>query len=117
METGAFREAHQFQVPVQMVQTHIHTGKLPVEKSFLNWNGEAMALTNMKVKDGGTDRMLRFVNYSGADHMLTIEKDDTFEEIYRSNIIEETLEVLSADEKGEYKIPVRGYEIITLGMK
>ena len=49
--------------------------------------------------------------------MLIIEKDDTFEEIYRSNIIEETLEVLSTDEKGEYKIPVRGYEIITLGMK
>ncbi len=117
VEAGAFKAAHQFQVPVQTVQTDIHEGKLPAEKSFLHWNGEAMALANMKVKDFGTDRMVRFVNYGAAERILTIKKDDTFAELYRSNIIEETLENLCADADGNYKIPVRGYEIITLGMK
>ncbi len=115
--TGAFKSAHQFQVPVQAVQTDVHTGKLPAQKSFLNWSGDAMALTNVKVKDGETDRMLRFVNYDGETRMLTIKKDETFTKLYRSNVIEEMLEVLSVDAQGNYNISVRGYEILTLGMK
>ncbi len=116
VEAGAFQHAHQFQVPVQTVQTDIHAGKLPAQNSFLTWEGDAMALTNVKVKDGETDRMLRFVNYGEKERVLTIKKDDTFAELYRSNIIEENLGNLS-EINGEYKIPVRGYEILTLGMK
>lgn len=117
VETGAFRWAHQFQVPVQAMQTDIHVGKLPLQKSYLDWTGEAIALTNCKKKDGDADRMIRFVNYGAKDRILTIQKDESFETLYRSNIIEEELETLQPGANGRYDITVRGYEILTLGMK
>ncbi len=117
IESGAFRYAHQFQVPVQTVQTSIHAGELPLTKSFLQWEAEGIALTNLKVKDGGTDRMARFVNYGAKEQVLTIKKDAAFAELYRSNIVEEELAKIDADSDGTYKIKLRGYEILTVGMR
>lgn len=117
LEAEAYRDAYQFQTPAVVVPTDVHVGKLPLRHSFFRWQGERLAMTNCKGKDNETDRMVRFVNYSGKDSLLTIQKDSGFRELYRSNIIEERKETLHPDAEGYYRIPVGKYEILTLGLK
>jgi len=47
---------------------------------------------------------------------LTIKKTDVIDNLYRSNVIEEKGEKLSFA-NGEWKIEVKPYEIITLGVE
>ena len=117
VEAEAYRYAHQFQTPAVAVPTDVHSGNLPLWYSFFNWSGARLAMTGSKVKDNGSDRMARFVNYSGQDSVLTIKRDDSFRQLYRSNIIEDEGEMLCPDADGFYRIPVGKYEILTLGMK
>lgn len=117
IEAEAYRSAYQFQTPAVVIPTDMHAGDLPLRHSFFSWQGDRLSMTNCKVKDNETDRMVRFVNYSGEESVLTIRKDDRFRELYRSNIIEEQKEMLHPDADGYYRIPVGKYEILTLGMK
>ena len=116
LESGIFRKAYQFQVPVTAVQTKIHGGTLPAAKSWLTWKGEGMMLSNLKEKDQTDDRMARFVNCTGKETVLYLKKEG-FEEAYFSNVIEEKMRALTVEADGWYAIPVRGYEIVTIGMK
>lgn len=126
LESESFRRAYQFQIPVTAVQTGIHAGRLPLEKSWLTWRGAGMMLSNLKQKgyDEGLsgagsekqDRMARFVNCTGKETVLYVKKQG-FEEAYFSNVIEEHVRPLLADADGWYVIPVRGCEIVTIGMK
>ena len=117
VEAEAYRHAHQFQTPAVTAQTGVHTGTLPPRHSFFQWQGNRIAMTSDKVKDTAADRMVRFVNYSDRESLLTIRKDNSFRELYRSNILEEAGETLLPDEDGCYRIPVGKYEILTLGVK
>lgn len=117
VESSSFRSAYRFQVPVTAVQAGVHGGTLPAVKSWLTWEGERMMFSNLKVKDGGSDRMARFVNCSGKETVLRIRKDDSVREAYFSNVVEEELRPLTAGADGWYEIPVRGFEIVTVGMR
>ena len=76
-----------------------------------------MMFSNFKEKGEGTDRMARFVNCSGKETALRIKKDDSFDKLYFSNILEEELSEISAGADGWYELPVRGFEIVTVGMR
>lgn len=117
VESESYREAYQFQVPVTVMQADVHEGKYAPAKSFFTWSGERMMLSNIKAKDNGTDRMARFVNCSGKETVLRIQKDDSFEKAYFSNVIEEEIRELEMNAEGYYEIPVRGFEIVTIGMR
>ncbi|PWM32431.1 MAG: alpha-mannosidase [Clostridiales bacterium] len=117
VESGSYRGAYQFQVPVIAGQTGVHAGTLPAEKSWLDWNGEGVMFSNLKAKGQGTDWMARFVNLSGKDTMIRVRPDAAFEEIYRSNVIEEEGEAVSAAADGWYEIPIGKYGIVTIGMR
>lgn len=126
LESESFQKAYQFQVPFTTVQTGVHSGSLPLEKSWLTWRGEGMMLSNLKQRDQAEcvspsgakqqDRMARFVNCTGKETVLYLKKEG-FEEAYVSNVIEEEVRPLSAGADGWYEIPVRGCEIVTVGMK
>ena len=117
VESNRFRSAYQFQVPYTVAQTKVHAGTLPTEKSWLTWEGERMMFSNFKEKAEGTDRMARFVNCSGEPTVLRIKKDASFETLYFSNILEEEVRPETANADGWYEIPVRGFEIVTVGMR
>ncbi|MBD8933582.1 MAG: alpha-mannosidase [Lachnospiraceae bacterium] len=117
VESNSFRSAYQFQVPYTVAQTKVHAGTLPTEKSWLTWEGERMMFSNLKEKAEGTGRMARFVNCSGEPTVLRIKKDASFETLYFSNILEEEVRPETATADGWYEIPVRGFEIVTVGMR
>ncbi|MBR2950240.1 MAG: alpha-mannosidase [Lachnospiraceae bacterium] len=116
IEAEGYRDAHQFQIPVTVVQTGIHKAKLPACGQFMEWKGDRIAFSGIKCKDNGTDIMARFYNCSGQESVLCIPKRPDFETLYVSNVLEEEVCVLTPGENG-YEIPVKAYEIVTIGLR
>ena len=117
VETNAFREAYDFQVPLTIAQTAVHSGPLaPYCEQFL-WEGDRMMLSNLKIREDGTDRMARFVNCSDRDTVLRIKKTASCETAYFSNILEEELRPLPVGQDGWFELPVRRAEIVTVGLR
>lgn len=120
-ESGAQKEAYLYQTDLLAVQLYGHSlepvqEKAPI-RNFLHWSGTGLNLTGIKAKEKGTDMMIRWVNNLEEKTTLRLEKNAVIRNVYRSNIGEETLEELQAEESGYFTIPVKPYEIITVGVR
>ena len=120
----AMDEARQFQtkllyrqVPMFAWDPVAEHPTLPVEAGFLHWNGEGMNLTGLKKKEKSEDIMVRFVNQSEVPRKVTIYPDEWQKAFYRSNVIEEELEVLTPAPDGSICVEAGPFEIVTLGVK
>ncbi len=114
-ESEAIRELSAFQYPVITTQIFEFSG-VAFDDNILEWSGDCMKATAFKKKMNADDLIIRFVNYSDKVQNLTIKKTDVIDNLYRSNVIEEKGEILK-DENGVWKIDVKPYEIITLGVE
>lgn len=110
-------EAYQFQVPLTACQIFIHKGSLPLEQSYLEWEGQGIYLTGMKNRQDSRDRIVRFMNGTSQVRTLTLKKSDKVSRYYRSNVIEEHLNDLTANENGTITLTVNPYEIVTIGQE
>lgn len=113
--TKAYAMGHQFQTMPALCQTGIHTGTLPVSGSFLKWSGDGLNLTGFKMAQEGTDIIVRFVNETKEPVTLTLDRQEWFDSVYYSNVIEENRGAL-AEENGSYRCEVKPFEIFTLGI-
>ncbi|MDF2543281.1 MAG: alpha-mannosidase [Herbinix sp.] len=110
-------KAYQFQMPLKANQIAVQEGTLPLEKTYLSWKGQGIYLTGFKNKHKSNHRIARFINGSGKEGSLTITKTQDMKAVYRSNVIEERFYDLIADDNGLITIPVKPYEIITIGIE
>ena len=62
------------------------------------------------------DIILRWTNYTNQEQILRVEKTAFIDNLYRSNVIEEKGECISP-ENGAWRITVKPFEIITLGVE
>lgn len=116
-EMDPIAEAYQFQVPLTACQIFIHKGSLPLEQSYLEWEGQGIYLTGMKNRQDSRDRIVRFMNGTSQVRTLTLKKSDKVSRYYRSNVIEEHLNDLTANENGTITLTVNPYEIVTIGLE
>lgn len=116
-EMDPITEAFQFQVPLTACQIFIHKGSLPLEQSYLEWEGQGIYLTGMKNRQDSRDRIVRFMNGTSQVRTLTLKKSDKVSRYYRSNVIEEHLNDLTANENGTITLTVNPYEIVTIGQE
>ena len=114
-DTNVYSELSAFQYPVLITQIFESSGKT-FDGNILKWSGNCLKATAFKNKMNGNDIIMRFVNYSGDVQTLTINKTATVDNLYMSNIIEKKGNALK-DENGVWKIEVKPYEIITLGVE
>ncbi len=114
-ESEAICELSAFQYPVISAQIFDFSGVV-FDNNILEWNGKYLKATAFKKKMNGADIILRWANYSDKEQILTINKTSLIDNLYRSNVIEEKGEILK-DENGVWKIAVKPYEIITLGVE
>lgn len=115
-EFDPIAEAYQFQVPMNTCQLFIHEGSLPLEKSWLEWEGQGIYLTGLKNRQNSCDRIVRFINGSNEVQCLTLKKSDKVSRYYKSNVIEEDLGKL--DKEGEsVRLTVNPFEIVTIGLE
>ena len=114
VESEAFVDAYQFQVPVQSVELSGKGSSLSAEHSFVAWEGHGIQLSAMKKAEDGDDLILRFVNQGNKEAELKIRRKVGWNQIFRSNIVEGKEEELHFDENGEVKVALRGAEIFTV---
>lgn len=115
--SGAYAEAYQFQIPWTAAQTGVHTGQVASTSAPLAWNREELAFSSLKVNPNTGDLMLRWFNMAGTDAELALTSSLPSQGVYKSNILEEEGAVQSFDNHGSFTLPVKPYEILTLGVK
>ena len=131
-ETGtAFEEGYAFQQDLTVTQAGLERaflrkpgqvkpelieGKLPLEMSFLAFEGNAIHMTAFKKGQKKDDLFVRFVNHMEQGEILSFKKEDWMKEVYRSNVIEEKDNVLTPDADGIYHVSLREFEIATFGV-
>ena len=131
-ETGdAFREGYAFQEDLTVEQAGLERaflrkpgqvkpelveGELPLEMSFLAFEGDGIHMTAFKKGQKKDDLFVRFVNNMEHEEVLSFKKEDWMKEVYRSNVIEEKDDVLIPDADGIYHVSLREFEIATFGI-
>lgn len=119
--SGAYEEAAMFQVPWITAMIPKRSAKdcekpLPTCDSLFGWKGKGIYLTGLKKKDGDKTVIVRFFNGTDKEQELILKPPAGFDACYRSDVLEREGDALE-ERKGEYRIPVKPGEIITIGMK
>ncbi|MGP4064221.1 alpha-mannosidase [Oceanobacillus sp. M65] len=115
--TKAYQDAYQFQVPWTVKQTGIHDGELPAAKSFLEWNAPNLAFSSLKVSGQTGDVLTRWFNMTNENNSLLVRTLNGTSSAYKSNVIEEKQETLQSNESSKVQMPVKPYEIVTIGFE
>ena len=131
-ETGdAFREGYAFQEDLTVEQAGLERaflrkpgqvkpelveGELPLEMSFLAFEGDGIHMTAFKKGQKKDDLFVRFVNNMEHEEVLSFKKEDWMKEVYRSNVIEEKGDLMIPDKDGVYHVALREFEIATFGI-
>ncbi|MFB6803148.1 alpha-mannosidase [Peribacillus butanolivorans] len=111
VESEVFKEAYDFQVPVIAVQTDVHEGLLPTEKTFFSWEGKSLAISSIKLAEERDDVIARWFNTSEKETMV-IAQPMQGTNSYKSTIVENVKEPF---ENTPIQEKVKPFEIISLG--
>ena len=131
-ETGAaFAEGYAFQQDLTVeqagferaflrkpgqVKPELVEGELPLEMSFLAFEGDGIHMTAFKKGQKKDDLFVRFVNNMTEEKVLSFRKESWMKEVYRSNVIEEKGDLMIPDKDGVYHVALREFEIATFGV-
>lgn len=116
VNSGAYAEAYQFQVPWTACQTGVHEGSLAPQQSLFSWEQPELAFSSLKVSRKSGDLMLRWFNMGDSDAKLSLKTSLPEAKAYKTTILEEQKEA-EALRDGEYSLEVKPYEIVTVGVK
>ena len=112
----AFKEAHQFQTNMEVVQTTAHTGDIKSGNSFIEYEGYGVVMTAVKENELTGDIVVRFCNLSDKDTVLKVKANFAHKACHMSNVIEEEKEEINV-ENGFYNVEMGKYKICTLIFK
>lgn len=125
---AAFTEGHLFQTELAAASLVSKRGylkdetggaiekTLPTKKGFFTWSGKGLNLTGFKKKEEDSDIIVRFVNETKETVELTIDSQEWFGKVYRSNVIEENLGEVAKGGDSCYRMTVKPFEIFTVGI-
>ena len=111
-EGEAYTECKAFAVPFVSVQV-FKNGDGFKNGGFV-WDGEMLSNTAFKAAQDNNDIIMRWVNYSDKEQLLTIYKTDWIDNLYMSNVLEEHKEPVCCYD-GKWTIAVKPFEILTVG--
>jgi alpha-mannosidase len=116
IQSGAFKEAYQFQVPWKLRQTDIHDGRFPSQQGFLSWQGNAMVLSGLKRSEETEDIIVRWFNMVLQEEELEFSVAFAYRHIYESNVIEERRMLIDKAPDNKLQIRLGPAEIKTLSI-
>ncbi|KEO76703.1 alpha-mannosidase [Paenibacillus polymyxa] len=117
IQSGAYTEAYQYQIPWIVKQTGIHAGVVAPDYAPFDWQSTELAFSSMKMNELSGDVLLRWYNMSHNIAELIIKPGRRQYDFYKSNILEEQGEDIVMDSSNELLQSVKPHEIITLGLK
>lgn len=111
----AASEAYLHSIPFTVRQSDVQARELPPVHSWLNWDGEGLLLSSVKVSAETGDLAVRWFNATQEPAALTIDASSLAAGVwYKSNIMEERLQQLEPGANGRIRISVRPAEIVTV---
>ncbi|SET10860.1 alpha-mannosidase [Paenibacillus sp. NFR01] len=116
VESEAWREAYQFQIPWAAAQTGIHAGPLTDGHALLRWNGDALAFSSLKMNEERGDLMLRCFNLKAEASALAVDTAGGAA-YYLSDVLEREAAGAKLGAGETFRVPVRGHEIVTIGIQ
>ncbi|CAM4336472.1 alpha-mannosidase [Paenibacillus alkaliterrae] len=119
VQSGAYADAYQFQVPWTVCQTGVHAGRLVPSGAIIAWEGASLAFSSMKVNENSGDLMLRWFNMQAQDATLKLNAPDgrSIGQMYKSNVLELPGESIALLDQSVVTLPVGPCEIVTIGIK
>lgn len=114
-ENVAIEELSKFRHPVVYVQNSECKNEVDISSKIL-YSGDMIRMTALKCAQNSNDIIMRFVNYSDKQQVLSIEKTNLIDNLYMSNVVEHN--ICKIDENnGNWYIEVKPFEIVTLGIE
>ncbi|OKP99756.1 alpha-mannosidase [Paenibacillus sp. P46E] len=104
----AYREAYAFPVPAFTSAAQLHTGELPPDAGWLEWSGERLAFSSLKIAESSGDAVARWYNLAAEDTELKLHTEAA---PYETTILEE-----AADAPIGSALAVQGFKIVTVGI-
>ncbi|MEC0243859.1 alpha-mannosidase [Paenibacillus dokdonensis] len=117
VDTGAYQEAYQFQIPWTVSQTGLHEGTLPAEHTTITWEAKNLAFSSWKVNEESGDDMLRWFNMKPEPSTLELQLTNQNSSVYKTTILEESSEDQLEAHANGIKLPVGSCEIVTAGVR
>jgi mannosylglycerate hydrolase len=115
-EAKSWQIAHSFNAPLEVVETPLHSGKLP--KSFSLFSIEPDELVVSAVKKAEKEDALIIRLYNVSDEQITgkLSAFQHLKGVAKANLLEETLEEIEYSENS-FSFNAKGHEIITLKLQ
>jgi alpha-mannosidase len=117
IQSGAYAEAYQFQIPWTLCQTDIHQGSISPTYAPFQWQSNEMAFSSMKLNEGTDDVLLRWYNMSSEKAGLILRSNHPYSYFFKSSIMEDHGPRIEADNEGNMPLVVGSCEIVTIGIK
>ncbi|CAN7268617.1 alpha-mannosidase [Paenibacillus sp. LjRoot153] len=116
IQSGAYAGAYQFQIPWTSCQTDNHAGRISPSFAPFQWEGRELAFSSMKIKEGTDELLLRWYNMSVQKASLQLSSHISYNEFYRSSIMEEHGSRMEAESNDQINLSVEPCEIVTIGI-
>ncbi|RUT31780.1 alpha-mannosidase [Paenibacillus zeisoli] len=116
IESGAYAEAYQFQIPWTVCQTGVHSGTISPVYAPFKWEAPQLAFSSLKMNPDTKDLLLRWFNMSRVEAELTLESGLPCEYIYKTTILEEANPPSTSNSADGLTILAGPCEILTLGI-
>ena len=115
--SGAYAESYQFQIPWTVSQTNVHTGTIAPSYTPVNWVGQPMAFSSLKMNETTGDLLFRWFNMSRTSSPLSLELNIPHDHLYKTSILEERMSPIEKETVSGYTQQIGPCEIATFGVK
>ncbi|WP_152395216.1 alpha-mannosidase [Paenibacillus guangzhouensis] len=116
IQSGAYAEAYQFQIPWTTAQTGVHSGTMASTFAPYSFENTELAFSSMKLHEGSGNLMLRWFNMSREATTLDLAYHLPFDNAFKSNILEERGARIEQNDAGQLSLAVGPCEIVTVGI-
>lgn len=120
-EAGVIQAAAALNVPVRMVQTDAHAGKLPAARTTISSTNPAMIVDTLKPADDGDGRILRVYEAFGSHATGRLALDPPSSRVQVCDLLEQPAhddaQHIAALEDGCIALSLRPFQVVTLRVK
>jgi alpha-mannosidase len=105
--------AHQYVLPMRVLQTGRQRGCLPLQDGFL-CAAKPLVLSALKQSESGTSVVARLWNADTLETMCRVKLGFAVQRVWKVTLEEDRLQELSVNAANEISFPARAGEIVTL---
>jgi alpha-mannosidase len=112
-KSKAWQAAHNFNAPLEMVETGLHSGRLEPALSLISLEPPELVVSAIKGAEGEDGLIVRLYNISDRPVQGKLKAFTPIKKAIMTNLLEELIAEIEVDE-GQIQFPVNPHQIVTL---